>query len=73
MGFLGHVKTVDGKLNDIETTRELASFTKIDDFNHLEFSTLENDLLIARWKSQFFENGNFEQCLRCYFIWPVPV
>ncbi len=53
MGFLGHVKIVDGKLNDIETTRELASFTKIDDFNHLEFSTLENDLLIRDGKVSF--------------------
>jgi hypothetical protein len=44
--LMGHFKITDGKLSDIETTRELADFTKIDDFNHLEFSTLENDLLI---------------------------
>ena len=44
--FLGHVKIIDGRLSDIQTTRKLAEFTKIDDFNNLEFSTLENDLLI---------------------------
>ncbi len=46
----GYLKVTDGELMNFEPTQKLASFSKIEEFNHLKFATLENNIVIKRNK-----------------------
>ncbi len=45
--YLGHVRIDNGKLINFKPITEVSKFVEIDALNHIEFSTLENDLLIS--------------------------
>lgn len=46
--FLGHVRIDNGKLMDFKPITEVSAFADIRELRNIEFSTLENDLLISK-------------------------
>lgn len=45
--FDGHLKVTKGRLHNVAATKQIADFTKLSEFNDLQFSTLENDLSVS--------------------------
>ena len=45
--LLGHIRVENGKLTNFEPIREASKFSDIEELRHIEFSLLENDILIS--------------------------